>query len=42
MLPETKDILFNIFRDYLAMPEQKEKNIRIQKEERRIKKTKII
>ena len=25
MLPETKAILFNIFRDYLATPEQKEK-----------------
>ena len=28
MLPETKAILFNIFRDYLATSEQKEKIIR--------------
>lgn len=35
MLPETKAILFNLFRDYLSMPEQKEKIIRMQKEERR-------
>jgi len=34
MLPETKAILFNLFRDYLSTPEQKEKIIRIQKEER--------
>ena len=34
MLPETKAILFNIFRDYLSTPEQKEKIIRMQKEER--------
>jgi len=35
MLPETKAILFNLFRDYLSTPEQKEKIVRIQKEERR-------
>lgn len=35
MLPETKAILFNLFRDYLSMPEQKEKIIQMQKEERR-------
>ena len=34
MLPETKGILFNLFRDYLSTPEQKEKIIRIQREER--------
>lgn len=34
MLPETKAILFNLFRDYLSTPEQKEKIIRMQKEER--------
>ena len=34
MLPETKAILFNLFRDYLATQEQKQKIIRIQKEER--------
>ena len=34
MLPETKAILFNLFRDYLASPEQKEKIIRMQNEER--------
>ena len=35
MLPETKAILFNLFRDYLATSEQKEKIIRMQAEERR-------
>ena len=35
MLPETKAILFNIFRDYLSTPIQKEKIIRMQAEERR-------
>lgn len=35
LLPETKAILFNLFRDYLATPEQKEKIIRMQNEERR-------
>ena len=30
MLPETKAILFNLFRDYLASPEQKAKIIRRQ------------
>ena len=35
MLPETKAILFNLFRDYLATPEQKEKIIRMQNEERK-------
>ena len=34
MLPETKAILFNLFRDYLANPEQKAKIIRMQNEER--------
>lgn len=34
MLPKTKAILFNLFRDYLATPEQKEKIIRMQNEER--------
>ena len=34
MLPETKAILFNLFRDYLATPKQKEKIIRMQNEER--------
>lgn len=35
MLPETKSILFNLFRDYLSTPEQKEKIIKMQEEERR-------
>lgn len=35
MLPETKAILFNLFRDYLSTPEQKEKIIRVQAEERK-------
>lgn len=30
MLPETKAILFNLFRDYLASPEQKENSKQIQ------------
>ena len=34
MLPETKAILFNLFRDYLATPEQKIKIIRMQNEAR--------
>ena len=34
LLPETKAILFNLFRDYLSTPEQKEKIIKMQKEER--------
>lgn len=34
MLPQTKAILLNIFRDYLSTPEQKEKIIRMQNEER--------
>ena len=34
MLPETKAILFNLFRDYLASPEQKAKIIRMQNEAR--------
>lgn len=34
MLPETKAILFNLFRDYLATPEQKNKIIRMQNEAR--------
>lgn len=33
MLPETKALLFNIFRDYLSTPEQKEKIIQMQKED---------
>ena len=35
LLPETKAILFNLFRDYLSTPEQKEKIIKMQVEERR-------
>lgn len=35
MLPETKAILFNLFRDYISTPEQKEKIIKMQTEERR-------
>lgn len=35
MLPETKAILFNLFRDYLSTPEQKEKIIKMQTEERK-------
>ena len=34
MLPQTKAILFNLFRDYLATPEQKAKIIRMQNEAR--------
>ena len=34
MLPETKSILFNLFRDYLATQEQKEKILKMQNEER--------
>ena len=34
MLPETKAILFNLFRDYLSTAEQKEKIIKMQNEER--------
>ena len=34
ILPETKAILFNLFRDYLATSEQKEKIIKMQNEER--------
>ena len=34
LLPETKAILFNLFRDYLATSEQKEKIIKMQNEER--------
>jgi len=34
MLPETKAILFNLFRDYLATPKQKEKIIKMQNDER--------
>lgn len=44
MLPETKAILFNLFRDYLATPEQKAKIIRMQNEERQkneLKKSKM-
>lgn len=35
LLSETKAILFNLFRDYLSTPEQKEKIIKMQAEERR-------
>ena len=35
MLPETKAILFNLFRDYLSNPEKKAKIIRMQNEERK-------
>lgn len=34
LLTETRAILFNIFRDYLATPEQKEKIINMQEKER--------
>lgn len=34
MLPETKAILFNLFRDYLATPEQKAKITKMQNEAR--------
>lgn len=34
MLQETKAILFNLFRDYLCTEKQKQKIIRIQREER--------
>lgn len=34
MMPETKAILFNIYRDYLSSPEQKEKIKKVQKKER--------
>ena len=34
MLPETKAILFNLFRDYLSTQEQKEKIIKMQNKER--------
>ena len=34
MLPETRAILFNLFRDYLATPEQKAKILKMQTEER--------
>lgn len=34
MLTETKAILFNLFRDYLSTPEQKQKILKIQQEER--------
>ena len=30
LLPETKAILFNLFRDYLSTPEQKEKILKMQ------------
>lgn len=35
MLIETKAILFNLFRDYLSTPKQKEKILRMQAEDRR-------
>lgn len=34
MLPETKAILFNLFRDYISNPEQKEKIMNMQKVKR--------
>lgn len=34
LLPETKAILFNLFRDYLATPEQRKKIIKMQNDER--------
>lgn len=34
MLPETKSTLYNIFRDYLSTPEQKEKILKMQAEDR--------
>ncbi len=34
LLPETRAILFNLFRDYLSEPWQKEKIIKMQREER--------
>lgn len=34
LFPQTKAILFNLFRDYLATPEQKQKIIKMQNEER--------
>lgn len=40
ILPETKAILFNLFRDYLATTEQKEKIIKMQNEERQKKELK--
>ena len=35
MLPETKALLFNLFRDYLSTPEQKEKIKKMQAEDRK-------
>ena len=35
LLPETKAILFNLFRDYLATPVQKEKILKMQSDERK-------
>ena len=35
LLPETKAILFNLFRDYLATPLQKEKILKMQSDERK-------
>ena len=40
MLPETKAILFNLFRDYLATPEQRTKIIKMQNEARQKNKLK--
>ena len=40
MLPETKAILFNLFRDYLATPEQRTKIIKMQNEARQKNKKK--
>ena len=41
LLPETKAILFNLFRDYLSTAEQKEKIIKMQAEERQKSESKI-
>ena len=35
LLPETKAILFNLFRDYLSTPVQKEKILKMQSDERK-------
>ena len=35
LLPEARALLFKIYRDYLATPEQKQKIIKMQNEERR-------
>ena len=40
LLPETRALLFKIYRDYLATPEQKQKILKMQNEERRKKELK--